>query len=1019
MRDSSRRGWKRFSIAAPLVAACCFALAPRPAAAQIQSIPSPLYYSAFGAYNAGNFGDALVGFRDAGLGAVKGANGRWIDSICYHCMIGECYYQLGNYPLALQQHRLALQQYLQYPNWMVRVSWPQTIRPFSGQVRIPWGVTKRRGARPGQFNQSYQITLGGIQQIPGSKAALNNAQVVPLDATEIVRCLAMSIRRYRELLGPTSAFDTVLGSVIGHLANRPTTPNHWSESWIDVLLGVANSAAGKTGDAKAFLKRGVVTAGRFDHPLSGVALLELGYIALHEGDFASATNYFEEATYSIAYFADTIGVEVLEQAFRLATVANILANRQQPLTPLAAATLWARKNGTQYLYASLALSAAEDLAYLGQTPAALKSLALARPLIATKEMVVGRVAARYHHIRAMIQYQAGNVVDGDLGIATALGFQKTHGSLALFHIALVDKLFLSGYFSSPRAAEALFETVLRDPTAFDWRMDPLESLSALSLTPVAPMEHWFEVALLRKDKERALEITDMIRRRRFYSALTFGGRLLSLRWLLEGPDEALDPPALLLRRDILIQYPQYGQLSQRVGQLRAELTALPLTPDDEARQKAQREKLAELQKISLVQEGVLRQIAVRREPAPLVFPPLRKTKDVLAAMPDGQWLLVFYTTTSLPTNSLYAFMLGKDDQRLSYEVWRVARPDLLYKNLKAMLRDMGNIENNREVPLKELQSSNWKASARGVYDEMFRGVKLGIPTNASELVIVPDGALWYLPFEALQTPTPDGGSQPLISQTRVRYVPTVSLATPDKRGRKLLGTTAIVSGKLFPREEAGTSDAAFDDLASTAPNVVKLPAQLPAPSAVYSILFDRLVVLDDIASMEAAPVQWAPVAGSKGPGSTLESWLPLPWGGPDQVILPGFHTPAENALKRESAAMAGTDVFLSACAMMATGTRTMLISRWRTGGKTSYDLVREFTQELPYMTASEAWRRSVFLARDEKISLVQEPRVSSTARDAPPTASNPFFWAGYVLIDTGSHPQQRDDGDVAGKKAEN
>ena len=44
---------------------------------------------------------------------------------------------------------------------------------------------------------------------------------------------------------------------------------------------------------------------------------------------------------------------------------------------------------------------------------------------------------------------------------------------------------------------------------------------------------------------------------------------------------------------------------------------------------------------------------------------------------------------------------------------------------------------------------------------------------------------------------------------------------------------------------------------------------------------------------------------------------------------------------------------------MSTGTRTVLLSRWRSGGQSSLDLVREFTQELPHTTPADAWQRAV------------------------------------------------------------
>ena len=46
---------------------------------------------------------------------------------------------------------------------------------------------------------------------------------------------------------------------------------------------------------------------------------------------------------------------------------------------------------------------------------------------------------------------------------------------------------------------------------------------------------------------------------------------------------------------------------------------------------------------------------------------------------------------------------------------------------------------------------------------------------------------------------------------------------------------------------------------------------------------------------------------------------------------------------------------------MSTGVRTILISRWRPGGQSSFDLVREFAQELPHESPAAAWQRAVQL----------------------------------------------------------
>jgi hypothetical protein len=164
------------------------------------------------------------------------------------------------------------------------------------------------------------------------------------------------------------------------------------------------------------------------------------------------------------------------------------------------------------------------------------------------------------------------------------------------------------------------------------------------------------------------------------------------------------------------------------------------------------------------------------------------------------------------------------------------------------------------------------------------------------------------------------------------------------------------------------------------------------------VLLDGLIVLDDV-DTSGGPYSWSPLKGEKGKGGEpLGSWLSLPWGGPEQLILPGYHTSAETSLRKGQTS--GEEVFLSVCGLMATGARTVLISRWRTAGQTSFDLVREFAQELSNLPAAEAWQRSVEVASDAPLEADREPRVKEEGGGAT-KADHPFFWAGYLLVDSG------------------
>ena len=91
---------------------------------------------------------------------------------------------------------------------------------------------------------------------------------------------------------------------------------------------------------------------------------------------------------------------------------------------------------------------------------------------------------------------------------------------------------------------------------------------------------------------------------------------------------------------------------------------------------------------------------------------------------------------------------------------------------------------------------------------------------------------------------------------------------------------------------------------------------------------------------------------------------------------------------------------------MSAGAETMLLSRWRVGGQSTLDLVREFVQELPHTAAADAWQRSVQLAMETPIDPASELRVKAGKEAVELTAKHPFFWAGYLVVDSGWRPEE-------------
>ena len=845
----------------------------------------------------------------------------------------------------------------------------------------------------GQIDVNSQIQRGG---------AIERATLYPIEPAEIVRCTTLAIRRRAQILGPMAPHDPVFENLIAALTRRPGPPNHWSEAWINLELGLALAAGGREGQAVTVLQRATIAAGEFQHPLTSTAHLELGRLAVMRGDYVVASQHFEEASYAAFYYPDP---GVLEEAFRCGALVHLMANRKGMFPLLAPAIQWSRSGGSRLrqLQTSLLLLAAENNLVLGESPQAATLLEEARLIIGRRQMGLGRIGARRNFLSATALFQQRKVAEGETLLAEAMKFTR-QSSLWLFQISLADNFFAAGNggASSARTAIDLFQVVLRDPQPLDWAADPMESLAVLTTPHASIYEHWFEAVMARKERETAIEVADRARRHRFLSTLALGGRLESLRWVLEGPKEMLSQQALLQRQDLLTRYPEYEELRQRAERLHRNLAALPLASEDAETLRKQAQGLTLLAGVGHRQEAVLREMAVRREPAELAFPPLRTTAEIQKLLPKGHAVLIFFATS----RALYGFLLNNE----RYTDWQVSTsPQGVGRQTAALLREMGNYQQNHELTLKDLSESKWRQAARDVLDTLLKGSRADFSTKFDELIIVPDGVLWYLPFEALQVQV-EGQQHPLIARFRIRYAPTAGLAVSPPGWGHRHGNTGVVVGRLYAKLEDEAARTTFAQIAKQVPGCVVLRAPLPAPSPIYATLLDRLIVLDDLAvTGDMGPYGWSPLPMDRGKaGGSLSDWLALPWGGPDEIILPGFHTASEESLKRVSRTTPGNEVFLAVCGLMSSGARTILLSRWRSGGQTSLDLIREYVQELPHTTPSDAWQRAVLVVVSSSLNLETEPRIKRTTAEESPRANHPFFWAGYMLVDGGSNVAQPD-----------
>ncbi len=962
------------------------------AGAQQREITKPPqeYYYSFSSYNDGDYSRALDGFRGAARGGIRSTEGRWVDSICYHTMLGECYYEMGENAKALEQYTAALKLAVFQSNWMLRIEFPDLVEPSASTIQrtINWGVKQRatRLARIPDKMVSFQGRLDN-QRVIEQGGVIAAPEFHPLNVKEIARCTALSIFRRHEIMGPLCQHDPLTSQLVATLARRPTRPNHWSQSWISCQLGLAYAAAGKTEQAVGELTKSLVVAGQYDHELTALGLLKLGQIAFEQGQYKSAATFFLESTYAAAAFKQ---FHLIRDAFHGGLVTHFVSGQKGLYSPLEPAAVWARRD-SRALQAWLLLMLAENQAALGDTAQATRVLAQTRQAVGKRDMVSGVLGAHFNYQSALVDFQRGNLTGGSSNLSKSMAFMKS-SSRHLFQIRLADESYLSGAIT-PRIADDLFSNLLREPTSTDWVVAPMQTLAVVLTPHPLPIQHWFDGVMQRKDDSKALEISDLLRRHRFYSTLPVGGRVLSLRWILEAPDGLLDQKALLQRQDLMGRYPAYAQLSKQAAAIRDQLQALPTVPKDPGEIKNQMQLLEQLAEISTRQEAALQDLALRREPSDFAFPPRRSAQEIQQDLAEDQLALAYLGTD----RGLTAFAISKD----KVTSWQIDKPVDVRKKLVRFLKQIGLSGSKQGLEPAQLRDETWKATSIELLADLTDSADAAAWAPYRELIVVPEGLLWYVPFEALHVKT-GTGSQALISRLRVRYAPTLGLVNAAGQLRKPNAKTLVVAGQMYAGQDRQVTAAAFDQIAAVLPDSVKLGDRMPASSAVFSSLPDRLIVLADREKTRSA-YDWSPMWLDRGKaGGTLGSWFALPWRSPAEVVLPGFRTSAENALAQGGD---GNDLYLTTCGLMATGARSILISRWPVAGQSTYDLVCEYVQELPYMSAAEAWQRSVQLTRRNPIDVALEPRMKSTGDRVDLTAEHPFFWAGFALVGTGSEPK--------------
>lgn len=962
---------------------------PRADAQTRRVIPGGLYYDAWHALGDGNPSAAEQLSAEALRSAVRVGSVRWLDSICYYAVHGEALYTLGDFDGALSDWDAAIDLYLQNRDWLGRVNY---IFEATSRARTaaPWGA----GERPvpvGVFPPEATIVTGDVitDQRLKQGGLMAQQEMHRIDPIAVLRAMALSIRRRNELLGPLAPYDPRSPEIVSCFSTRSVTPNHWSVTWLDVLLGLAYQGIGKWNEAENILTKALLMTGQFDHVLSSCALLALGDGYIAEGKTKEAATCFFEA--SISSFQFDCYAETAE-AFE--KYANVVRVEEAIASPEILQTAWdwaGSVRGAVPVRLALALALAENALIAaesgdGTLGLAERYLGAARSILLSAHMDQSPQTDQWNRLNAICNFMAGDSKSGAEALQLALD-GAAERTPRLYQIALLEDQLQSGDWElSPRNICELYEILLRDSDPIDWMIAPLETLAFDCQIGSEVFENWFLLLMNQRNlPEQAFEIAERARQARFDAGLDFGGRALAIRLLLETPDSKLPEEPRSRQQVLLEHYSAYNEALSAAKELTGQLKRADFPPAD-APTRAAYEQLWES---ADVREEIIKRMIPSRLYVPKMYPPRYAMADIQALLPEEGTLLVFFRAI----DELYGFLVTPN----FVEGWRVGLVKDTGDAVAAFLKSIGVTDANGARQMKDVASTAWQSGGR----DLLRWI-LGIESGGErfnvqfrQLAIVPDDLLWYLPFEALCLPQGDN----LIALAQVPgltlfYAPTAGLAFTQGTGETAATPdTGIVPGSLFAKKKNNTnSAAAADRIAKGARKAISIvPSGINRPSSMTAFRFDRLAVLREILGGD----DWDLYDTGKSRDS-FHSWEQLPFGSPKLIALPGYRTLGEDGMKNGGD---GSELFIPLMTLMARGCDTVLISRWRTGGRSAYDLTENFlSEENQRIPAPEAWKNVLSKFFEKPLVLDEEPRFKGTAKGSNGKDSlYPFFWGGYLL----------------------
>lgn len=277
-------------------------------------------------------------------------------------------------------------------------------------------------------------------------------------------------------------------------------------------------------------------------------------------------------------------------------------------------------------------------------------------------------------------------------------------------------------------------------------------------------------------------------------------------------------------------------------------------------------------------------------------------------------------------------------------------------------------------------SPTFKAEAKGLYESLLKTAD-GEIAKTKHLIIVPDGALWELPFQALIT----SSNKYLLEEREISYAPSLGVLTAmkspttSKTNQKNLVAFANSTRKdsvSLPEAEREANDigklyAPSSIFVKTAATERRVKAEAPQAKVLHLAVHGEINQTDPFKSA----LLFTPETSDDG-RLTVSEIL--------QMNLPGSLVVLSSCDTSNGQVLSGEGLLSLSWAFLASGGQSVVAAQWAVEEKATADLMLNF-------------HRSLNGNISESASALRAAQLEALKRPAP--FNHPFYWSAFVTVE--------------------